>query len=216
MEKYIVYCHESPSGGKYIGYTKYTLEERWQHKLNELKNASTPLAHAIRKYGADNWNHSVLFETEIKEEAHTMERRFIAEMGYYNIAKGGDGGDTGMNADPDKIAKQAQSLSDHWKSLDISEKQRRVDASIDTRKKNGTLGNCNPKTKEDHGNWSGYWYINNVPYTTSREAADLTNLNESTIIDLCVHKTDKVWVRASKMVEKGKTPRECGHYKDTK
>lgn len=216
MEKYIVYCHESPSGGKYVGYTKYTLEERWQHKINELKYSSTPLANAIRKYGTANWNHSVLFETSDINEAYKMEKYYISQMGYYNVAKGGDGGDTGLNGDLQKIEKQAKSLSEHWKSLGEDERQRRINASIETRRKNGTLGNNRPKTKEEHGNWSGYWYVNNVPYTTSREAAELTGLNESTILDLCVRKTDKVWVRGSKMVAKGKTPRECGHYKGMK
>jgi len=212
---YIVYKHTSPSGHSYVGYTKLSLERRWKNKINELKNASTPLAHALRKYGTDNWEHEILYETDSKEEAEDKEIELIAIYGYYNVAKGGTGGDTGLNNNPDKIKKQAKSLSKHWHSLPEEEKERRIMASIESRRRNGTLGNNNPKFGSEHGNWSGYWVVNHKKYVTIKDAINETGLNESTIIDLCVRKTDKVYTKSSKMVQKGKTPRQCGHYKET-
>lgn len=211
---YIVYKHTSPSGHAYVGYTKYTLQERWDHKINELKNASTPLAHALRKYGTDNWKHEILYETQSKSDAMNKEIELIARYGYYNVAKGGIGGDTGMNGDPNKIKKQAEALSKHWQSLSEEQKENRIKASIETRRRNGTLGNCNPRAGSDHGNWSGYWVVNYKKYATLKEAVRETGLNESTIVDLCVKKTDKIYRKGSKVVEKGKTPRQCGHYKE--
>lgn len=210
---YIVYQRTSPSGHSYIGYTSLTLMERWKHTVNELRNKSTPLAHAIRKYGPDSWQHQVLFETHDEKEAHDMEIKLIAELGHYNLAQGGNGGNTGRNHEPAKRKKQGQAISNHWKSLDIDEKSRRIRKSIESRIKNGTLGNNNPQYAEKHGKWSGYWFINGTPYKTSKEAAKMSGLNESTVIDLCVHHTDKVYKRSSPYVEKGKTPRQCGYYK---
>ena len=213
---YIVYKRTSPSGNSYVGYTKFSLMERWEHTLNDLKHKNTPMANAIRKYGPAKWQHEILLETDNKHLACDMEIKMIEKFGDYNLAKGGTGGDTGRNSDPVKKAKQAKTLSEHWHNLPESEKQIRIKANIETRRKNGTLGNSNPKYGEDHGNWNGYWYIAGKPYMTSKEAANLTNLNESTIIDLCVHKVDKIYKRGSKMVAKGKTPRQCGHYKGMK
>lgn len=213
---YIVYKRTSPSGHSYIGYTKDSLMGRWQTSVKELKDKSTPLAHAIRKYGADQWKHEVLFETDDVELAHKMEIELIAQFGYYNLAKGGSGGNTGRNGEPAKIAKQAKSLSEHWKCLPEEEKQRRISASIASRIENGTLGNNSPRYGEDHGNWSGFWVVHNIPYLTLIDATTSTGLNESTIIDLCIRSVDKVYVRGSKLVEKGKTPRQCGHYKKVK
>lgn len=210
---YIVYKHTSPSGKSYIGYTSKTLNERWVDKIRELRHRNTPLARALRKYSPETWTHETLFESPDKEAVLNYEISMISVHGDYNVAKGGNGGDTGRNGEPEKIAKQAKSLSEHWKSLTEEEKQRRIEASLNTRKENGTLGNCNPKRKESHGNWSGYWIVRGVKYTTSREAADKSGLNEFTVIDLCVHRVDVPAKRSSKLVLKGKTPRESGFYK---
>lgn len=211
--KYVIYKHTSPSGHSYVGYTKLSINKRWKAKISEVKNLDLPLSKALRKYGQENWKHEVLFETNDKDEAHEKEKEFIKKYGYYNVAEGGEGGNTGLNNNPEKITKQKESIRKRWAQLDIKERQRRIQASLDSRRANGTLGNNKPRIGEKHPKWEGYWYINHVPYITSMEAALSTGLNESTVLDLCVHKVDKVWTKTSKTVPKGKTPRECGHYK---
>src|SRR5260221_442891 len=96
---YIVYKRTSPSGHAYVGYTSDTLMNRWKGCVCELLagNAKTPLAHAIRKHGSDTWKHEILFETNNSQEALDAEMVYISLLGYYNLAKGGTGGNTGRN-----------------------------------------------------------------------------------------------------------------------
>lgn len=216
MTNYIVYQRTSPSGNCYIGYTKQTLMERWKQTQRDLENATTPLAHAIRKYGVDTWTHTVLFETNNKQLALDMEVKYINERGYYNLAKGGTGGNTGRNHEPEKIKKQAKSLSNHWKQLSQEEKDRRIDANVASRKLNGTSGNNNPRYGIEHGNHTGLWVCAGVEYVTLADAVIGTGANQSSIIDLCVKRVDKPTVGRSKYITKGKTPRECGWYKRKK
>lgn len=190
--------------------------QRWYDRVNEVKGTALPLAHAINKYGADHWTHEILFETDSLEEALAKEIEFIAAYGYYNVAKGGNGGNTGRNHEPEKIRKQAVALSKHWHALPEEEKQRRIAANIRQRIKNGTLGNSNPRTGCDHGQWRGNWIINGVKYTTLSEAGTATGLNQSTILDYCVRKTDRVYPRGSTHIRPGTTPRQNMCYKEEK
>lgn len=211
--KYIVYKRTSPSGNAYIGYTSADLMVRWKERINEVKGTTLPLAHAIKKYGTKDWTHEILFKTDCVEKAKTKEIEYIEQYGYYNVAKGGNGGNTGRNHEPEKIKRQAKTLSEHWKNLPKKEKERRIKKSMEVRIKNGTMGNNNPYFGIKHGNWNGYWFINNIKYTTIQEAANGAGMNQSTVLDLCVRKVDQVWSIGSKFIEKGKTPRQCGCYK---
>lgn len=215
MENYIVYQRTSPSGHCYIGYTKQSLMERWKQTIHDTKNTKTPLANAIRKYGTDVWKHEILFETSDKKHALEMEIKYINERGYYNIAKGGDGGNTGRNAEPEKIAKQAASLSKHWAELPQEEKDRRVYANAATRKRHGTYGDMSKCIQYgiNHGNHSGMWICAGIEYTTLADAVAGTGANQSTVMDLCSKRVDVPARMTSKFLTKGKTPRECGWYK---
>lgn len=215
MENYIVYQRTSPSGNCYIGYTKQSLMGRWKQTIRDTKNTTTPLSHAIRKYGADVWQHEVLFETTDQEQALDMEIKYINERGHYNIAAGGSGGNTGRNHELEKIAKQAASLSKHWYDLPQEEKDRRTAANIATRKRNGTYrkSHGHEASGTSHGMHNGMWICANVEYTTLVEAVTGTGANQSSIVELCVKRVDKICVSKSKYITKGKTPRECGWYK---
>lgn len=215
-EKYIVYKRTSPSNHIYVGYTKVGLMERWIQTQKDLKNSNTPLANAIRKYGADSWSHEVLFETDNKQEALDAEEVYISLLGHYNVAKGGSGGNTGKNNDPEKIKKQATSLSNHYQNLPQEEKDRRVAASISSREANGTLGNCNPKFDTEHGNWTGYWVVKGIKYSTLKKASEGSGIPSGSIPGLCSTHVDKVFKEDSKYVPAGKSPRECGFYKTRK
>lgn len=94
QKTYIVYKRTSPSGHAYIGYTGDDMMVRWKGCVSELlaSKSKTPLAYAIRKYGSDTWVHEILFETIDKQEALDAEMVYISLLGYYNVAKGGNGG----------------------------------------------------------------------------------------------------------------------------
>jgi group I intron endonuclease len=98
-----VYCIKNKVNGKeYVGLTKRTIDSRWkQHIQESLRLGSweynTPLGNAIKKYGKDSFDISILKECgsilELKEE----EKRFISvrkslsKYGGYNLTEGGDG-----------------------------------------------------------------------------------------------------------------------------
>lgn len=219
---FIIYKRTSPSGHSYIGYTKLPLMRRWKISIQECRTSrkGSPLANAILKYGSENWSHEILFETDDELLAKDAEAVYISLLGYYNVAKGGDGGNTGKNGDPDKRRRQAKALKAHWNNLSEDEKKRRVAANLAARTKNGTLGNkTNHKSGEEHGNHNGNWVCANVEYTTLKDAAKGTGKNQSTILKLCVTNVDKVVPKAvskRSIVPSGKTPRECGWYKKDK
>lgn len=189
--------------------------DRWRGRVQEVKNTTLPLKYAIDKYGADTWEHEILFTTHILQEALDKEIEWIEKIGYYNVAKGGNGGDTGRNGEQWKKDKQAKSLSEHWKNLPQEEKERRIAKNVKARIDNGTMGANNPRYGTEHGQWSGYWIVNNVRYATLQEAATQTGLNQSTILSLCVWDVDRVFKRDSKYIKKDTTPRQNGYYKET-
>lgn len=95
MRRFIVYCHTSPSGKRYVGITCTSAEQRWSKGSGYKKN--THFYRAIQKYGWDAFQHSVLFENLTLEEARAIEIRLINEWKLndrqfgYNLREGGDG-----------------------------------------------------------------------------------------------------------------------------
>ena len=100
-----IYMRISPSGGKYIGQTIYSEEERWkQHSYNAYHSNSseynTLLSQAIRKYGANNFSVKIL-ENDIKNKNDLNQREifwinyyktyFYDDQHGYNMTRGGDG-----------------------------------------------------------------------------------------------------------------------------
>ena len=94
-----IYCHTNRvSGKRYIGQTVDTVEGRWREHLSAAKaNRGSPaLGAAIRKYGADAFDHRVLEIVSTQDEADLAETRWIVQLGSrspegYNIAAGGNG-----------------------------------------------------------------------------------------------------------------------------
>jgi group I intron endonuclease len=101
MKKYIIYKITNIKNGKsYIGKTEYSLEHRWKRHLSTARNGSKFRFHsAIRKYGEDCWNLSVIesYETQDSNLINEKERHFIklfesdTKKGY-NATSGGTGG----------------------------------------------------------------------------------------------------------------------------
>jgi group I intron endonuclease len=99
----LIYCIKNTINNKeYVGLTTRSLEDRWkQHVYESNKQDSwewnTPLGNAIKKYGKDSFEVSVLFNCNSVEELKQKEielieqRKSLVEFGGYNITKGGDG-----------------------------------------------------------------------------------------------------------------------------
>jgi len=101
MKTYIVYKITNKKNGKsYIGKTEYSLEHRWNRHLSSARNGSKFRFHsAIRKYGEDYWDLTVIetYQTEDENIINEKETHFIklfesdTKKGY-NATAGGTGG----------------------------------------------------------------------------------------------------------------------------
>jgi group I intron endonuclease len=95
----IIYKATNTVNGKcYIGKTKNSLESRIKsHKIASTKKDSL-FYRAINKYGFDNFKWEVITKCDDINELNNLEKKYISEnYNGYNIAKGGDGGDTISN-----------------------------------------------------------------------------------------------------------------------
>lgn len=72
---------------------------------------------------------------------------------------------------------------------------------------------CDSCRSKHQGRGRGTWVVDYVEYATIPDACEATQLNRSTILQLCLHAPDTIRTRSSKQVPKGKTPRQCGYYK---
>jgi group I intron endonuclease len=102
---YCVYVHTSPSGKKYVGQTKQKPDKRWGNSgayyLRKKKNGEYGhryFAHAILKYGWENFEHEIIASNLTKEEADNFEKLLIMKLDTknpehgYNLKDGGHGG----------------------------------------------------------------------------------------------------------------------------
>ena len=92
---YKIVC--SKSHKLYIGYTSKGIAKRFhKHVTNALGGQDTHLYNAIRKYGADSFTISLLWEGNSKQKAIEMEKYYINHYDTfaegYNQTQGGDGG----------------------------------------------------------------------------------------------------------------------------
>lgn len=92
---------------QYIGYTSGTAQKRFlKHKINAKKDGQTYLYRAMRKYGFENFNLSVLDETGTYDD----EIKWIDKINpAYNMTKGGEGGDTSSSKNFKKSMKEYHS-----------------------------------------------------------------------------------------------------------
>lgn len=80
----LIYMLTSPSGKSYIGQTKRSFAIRWnQHKREAETGNNTPLYKAIRKYGADSFQHTILIETD-NDKLNELEQYYIKQYDTYN------------------------------------------------------------------------------------------------------------------------------------
>lgn len=95
IKKYFVYKHKFPNGKVYIGITCQNPKYRWNNGKGYTKS-QIKMYNAIKKYGWENVEHSILYKNLTKEEAEEKEKDLIAfyksyndEFGY-NIEMGGN------------------------------------------------------------------------------------------------------------------------------
>lgn len=85
------------NGKKYIGQKKYV--NGWKEYLG----SGIALNNAVKKYGKEKFSKEIIEECTTREEANEREKYWIAyynavnNKNYYNIALGGDGGNTTSN-----------------------------------------------------------------------------------------------------------------------
>lgn len=88
------------NGKIYVGKTSTSIEKRWKNHVWTSKRATTTsiLHHAIRKYGEECFEVTLLDEASTKEALNEKERFWISQLDArndaigYNIAVGGEGG----------------------------------------------------------------------------------------------------------------------------
>lgn len=93
IANYVVYCHTSPSGKKYIGQTNNYEKRCRQHRI--WSNKCTAFARAINLYGWDAFSHEILKENLTIDEANYWEKILIKDIGTlspngYNLRDGGN------------------------------------------------------------------------------------------------------------------------------
>lgn len=117
MKKYKVYrIYNMITKKSYIGYTSLSIDKRFhKHYTNSLFGIKSKLYDSIRKYGADKFTLSILFETDTKEEALKSEKNFISKFDTfkngYNMTLGGDGGDCTIYMSEEEIIEYRKKLS---------------------------------------------------------------------------------------------------------
>ena len=90
---YLAYCPESGKG--YIGQTTRTVSIRWSGHKNRVKEGCTlPLHSAMRKYGHESFELTILATAQTLEELNYLEVEYIKKYNTlvpegYNLASGG-------------------------------------------------------------------------------------------------------------------------------
>lgn len=121
----IIYKATNKENGKYyIGQTKGTLERRIQNHKSAARNKDTLFYRAINKYGIESFEWEILVECSSKKELDTKEKELIAEnTNGYNIAEGGEGGDTISNHP--NLEELKKNVSKTHKGKKLSEEHKR-------------------------------------------------------------------------------------------
>ena len=151
----IIYKATNKENGKYyIGQTKGTLKNRIRSHKYASKNKDTVFYRAIRKYGIDAFEWEVVEECSSKKELDECEVRLIAEnLDGYNIAKGGEGGDT-ISSHPDLDTIKAN-VSEFHKGKTLSEEHKRKISEAHKGRKRGVMSEEH-KRKISEGNRNSY------------------------------------------------------------
>ena len=90
MKTAILYQYQNKvSGRKYYGITTNPKQRRAVHKFS-AKSVKTPFYNAVRKYGWDNFEYSVLVEGDLEHIANLEIEAIANDPKCYNLHKGGN------------------------------------------------------------------------------------------------------------------------------
>jgi len=129
MASFVIYMHTSPSGKSYIGQTSDYEKRSREHKLTTAK--CTAFCKAVKKYGWDNFTHTILLEGLTVDEANVREQEMIAlhktlaPFGYNLVA----GGDNGIRSEE---TRRRMSVAQSGRVTTVETKQRQRAAKIGT------------------------------------------------------------------------------------
>ena len=116
-----VYKHTSPSGKIYIGITCQDANRRWRGDGSGYR-ANPHFLNAIKKYGWDNFEHSILFENLTKEQACRIEKVLIQIYESYKMSKGYNRSLGGEHGNLSEEAKQhiSEVMCEKWKDAEYA------------------------------------------------------------------------------------------------
>ncbi len=138
-KKYCVYIHKTPTGKVYIGITMRKPEDRFKGGSGYFKNKH--FYQAIKKYGWDNIEHSIVASSLTRKEAGEIEQKLIAEydstnpLRGYNNSIGGEFGGFGVVPSEETRKKLSEALKGKKKSEAMKAKLRGRAKSEETRKR---------------------------------------------------------------------------------
>ncbi len=115
----IIYKHTSPSNKSYIGQSINTIEERLRSHISSAKAGNkSRFAHAIRKYGIENFTSEVLVEVD-NENLNEQEIYFIEKYDTYhngyNSTLGGDS--SGHNLSEKAKESMSKGTKKYWEEM---------------------------------------------------------------------------------------------------
>ena len=198
-EEYTVYLHISPSGKRYYGATKQSINQRWRNGKGYPHNKY--FTEAIEEYGWDNFQHIIVAKGLSEEEAYWLEIELIKEWGTtsrdngYNIAKGGKDSGKGLKRSEETRKKMSENHADisgennpnYGKHLSEETRKKMSKARIgkypseETRKKlsEAKIGKSHPNAK------SVICITTHRIFHTAKEGTKYYNCNQSCISECC-------------------------------
>lgn len=127
---YKLYVHICPNGKRYYGITKLNINQRWQNGRGYKNNQH--FMNAIEKYGWDNIEHIVLFDSLTECEAKELEQYYIqwyntANRKYgYNISLGGESANGFHHSEESKrkISDSLKGENSYWYGKQFSDEHK--------------------------------------------------------------------------------------------
>ncbi len=157
--EWCIYKHTNKiTGDSYIGQTYKKPEERWGYNGNGYQKTERYFLHAIKKYGWENFEHTILEEhIPTKEKADEREQYYInlyrTYIGFedckgYNLTLGG-GGIVGYHHTNEAKEKISKNNSRYWKGKELHPNTRKAQLEYIRSHPSSRRGqHCSEKTKE--------------------------------------------------------------------
>lgn len=202
-----IYCFENKINGKrYIGKSK-DIEARYKAHTKKAINDGTYFHNALKKYGVDAFNFTILEECE-ESKLNEREEYYISHFDTYNngynMTLGGDGGDTLTNH-PDIInigkkiskkltkpkqpklkVKHTSPMKGRHHTEESKQKINETKLKNDTvpkGEKNGMYGR--KRTEAEIQNFSKPLYIDDVKFISRSKASQYLNVNNAGFNSWC-------------------------------